>query len=120
MFDSDFAVDVIDTFATGEAYIVTRRKTGTIQNGRNVPGGHSTLEIVASVQPASGRDLLRLPEERRATETRVIFTATQLLVGGQGAAFEADLVTIDGVQWEIQNVENWPGGYTRAMAQVPS
>lgn len=118
MIDGGFAPDLIASLSTG-SYTVTRRAAATIDKGRDVPGRQTTLQISASVQPASGRDLLRLPEGRRATETQALFTTTLLLVGGQGSANEADLVSIEGRTWEVQNVQSWPG-YCRAIVQVAS
>jgi hypothetical protein len=120
MFDADFAWDLIDSFSTGP-YVGTRTQTSGVHNGREVPGKKTKFTVdIACVQPAGGRDLLRLPEERRATETRVMFTKTPLQVGGQGAALEADRITLeDGKLWEIQSVESWMG-YTKALLQVPS
>ncbi len=80
--------------------------------------------IDGSVQPAGGKDLLRLPEGRRTNETRVLFTTTQLYTGDQGQEFEADWVTIDGEYWEIQHCEDWvqSGGGTayRCILQAPT
>jgi hypothetical protein len=100
------AGDLINDFATG-TYTVTRRAAATMVKGRAVPGATSTLTIAASVQPASGRDLLQLPEGRRSVETRVVFTATELLVGRQGAPNECDHILIDGQDWEVQQVQSW-------------
>ena len=110
---------LIDSFKTGD-YVVTQRAKGSHLKGRAVAGATSTLTISASVQPANGRDLQRLPEERRSVETRVIYTRTELRVGAQDAAFESDLVAIDGKNWEVQNVQDWPAavGYFRVLAQM--
>ena len=116
------------TLSFGAPYVVTRRAVlgaGFDAHGQPLPPTPSmTFSIIASVQPASGRDLLRLPEARRALETRVLFTVTQLLDGGQGAAFEADRVSIDGQDWEVQQVQRWLGtpgvdvAYWRCIVQA--
>lgn len=114
---------LIASFLTG-TYTVTRRAAATYVLGNPVAGGTSTFTVQASVQPANGRDLLRLPEGRRSTESRVLYTTTQLLVGAQGAANESDLVAIDGKTWEVQLVETWSPfpltnpGYYRCIVQV--
>lgn len=112
------AVDLIDSLSTG-VYVVTRRAAATYVDGVAVPGVTSTFGVVAAVVPASGRDLLRLPEGRRSVETRAIYTAGPLLVGARAGVNEADLVEIDGDAWEVQMVETWKAatGYVKAIAQ---
>lgn len=114
--------DLIGSFMTG-TYTVTRRGASTVVDGRAVPAVPSTLSIVASVQPATGRDLERLPEGQRSRETRVVFTPTQLLIATQGAGL-SDIVAIDGSKWEVQQVARWdapPGTdapYWRCIVQA--
>lgn len=101
-------VDLIETFGTGGnsgAYTVTRRVAATLVHGIAVSGSTSSVPIEAAVFPASARDLRRLPEGRQAQETRVLFTTTKLLVGGQNQPNEADLVNVDGALWEVQLVD---------------
>lgn len=95
------------SFATADGYVVTRRARTGFSRGLALPTEDVTMTIVASVQPATGRDLLRLPELRRSNETRVLFTATQLRTGDAGEDHEADLVEVEGEQWEVQHVETW-------------
>jgi hypothetical protein len=97
---------LIDSFSTG-SYVVTRAAHGTTLRGRVQEGAQTTFSITAGAHPARGSDLLRLPEGRRNNETRVLFTTTQLQIGGIDADFEADLVDIDGEDWEVQHVETW-------------
>jgi hypothetical protein len=117
------AADLIDSFLTG-SYTVTRRATAIMVDGIGEQQPASTLSIDASVQPASGRDLQRLPEGRRTIETRIVFTITELFAGGQGVQYEADQVEIDGDQWEVQQVQPWRSspssdiGYYRAIVQA--
>jgi hypothetical protein len=117
--------DLVQSFSTqpGDGtYIVQRRAAATFVAGRPVQAAPTNLSIVASIQPASGKDLLRLPEGRRSNETRVLYTTTRLLTGDQGGPNEADQVTIDGTQWEVQHCESWvqPGGdmVFRCVAQA--
>lgn len=104
--------DLISSFSTepaGATYPVTRRPASTIDdNGRVVPSANtSVVPIIASIQPATGRDLMRLPEGRRSIETRVVYTVTKLLTGYSGAPHEADWIDFDGQTWEVQHVEQW-------------
>lgn len=115
---------LIASFATSTgSYTVTRRTKGGFVRGRAQSTTDTTLTITASVQPASGRDLLRLPEGRRMTETRVLFTTTLLLAGD--STREADLVTINGESWETQTCEQWiqagaQGTGYRCIVQAPA
>jgi len=115
MLNDDFAATLLADY--GQSYSVTRRGAATLVKGISHPGPTTTHAIVASVQPASGRDLLRLPEGRRTTETRMLYTITELLTGGE--ANEADLVTVDGALWEVQHVETFPGHFA-AVIQAAS
>lgn len=114
---------LISSFSTG-TYTVTRRQADGFTRGIANPTIDSTFTINASVQPATGKDLLRLPEGRRTNETRVLFTTTQLYTGDQGQDYEADWVTIDGESWECQHVEDWVqagGGVAyRCIVQAPT
>lgn len=113
------ATDLIESLGTG-TYTVTRRAAATTDgHGRAVAGSTSTLTITAGVQPASGRDLQRLPEGRRTIETRVVYTITPLLTGGKGAANEADLISIEGATYEVELAQKWSSStpYYRCIVQ---
>lgn len=93
--------------------------------GRAVSGTESTLTISGSVSPATGEDIIRLPEGLRSNQTRVLFTDTALTVGGQSSSYEADAVLIDGMTWECQHVETWVdprsgGSFYRCIVQEAS
>lgn len=121
---------LINSFATGDGVTngtcqLQRRQAGALFRGVAGPITSTLMTIQASVQPATGKDLLRLPEGRRANQTRVIFTTTELFVGDQGDPFLADVVMINGEPWEVQHVETWlqagqlaPG--FRCVAQEPT
>lgn len=98
-------------FVTG-TYTVTRRARGRLVHGKITDGATTTVLITASVSPASGKDLLRLPEGRRTNESRVVFTTTELYTGGQvgsetQATYQADRILIDGKDYEVSHVETW-------------
>lgn len=107
-------LSLISNFLTSATYTVTRTAVGSTVRGRIEAGTQTTVTIIGSVSPATGRDLERLPEGRQAGEARTIFTTTQLYVGGQGDAYEADQIAIDGSLWEIFHVEAWLDSQSRA------
>lgn len=119
--------DLIRSFSTGPLglYAVTRRLATPFRRGLAQPTTDANFTVTASLQPASGKDLLRLPEGRRTNETRVLFTATQLYTGDEGADYEADLVELDSQLWEVQHVEDWLqwaglAGFYRCIIQSPT
>jgi len=94
-------------------YTVTRRTASAYDtDGLLTAPTTSTLSATGSLQPASGRDLQRLPEGMRTREARVFFTPTLLRcdVG------EPDTLAADGDTWEVSNVEAWGtlGSYYKA------
>jgi hypothetical protein len=97
---------LITSFATG-TYTVTRKARGVTTRGRVADGTTTTVSVVGSVSPANPTDLLRLPEGRRTTDTLLLFTATQLYPGGQGATYEADRVSILSESWEVNIADSW-------------
>lgn len=97
---------LINSFATG-SYTVTRTARGSITRGKIAAGTTSSLTIRASVTPAQPMDLMRLAEGRRTTDTVMLITATQLYNGGQGTAYEADKVAINGESWEVNIADIW-------------
>lgn len=105
---------LIESFATG-TYTVTRTTRAAPVRGREQQGTETTFDITGSSSPATGNDLKKLPEGRRTNETRVVFTATELLLGGEGAANEADTVSIDGQDWEVEHVETWRDSSSRTL-----
>lgn len=78
-----------------------------MDRGRAIPQPAITFNISASVSPASGADLQRLPEGRRSDESVTVFTSTPLKIGGQSQPFEADVLTIDGRPWEVSQLQTW-------------
>lgn len=105
---------LVTSFATG-TYTVTRKARGTTTHGRVNTGTTTTVTITASVSPASGADIQRLLQGRQVNEARTVFTTTQLYVGGTGASYEADRVSIDGATWEVSHVETWRHSTTGAV-----
>lgn len=93
-------------FVTG-TYTVKRRGAVGYERGVAVVEAPSTFEIQASVQPLGGRELMRLPEGDRERERRLVFTVDALDVTGGGGS-KADVIVIDGEDWEVTNVEAWP------------
>lgn len=97
------------SFATG-TYVVKRAARSLMVNGRAIPVAPTLLSVVACIQPASGRDLLQLPELQRSIESRVVYTTVALIVAAEDSANECDVLTIDGLDWQAQHTEVWHQG----------
>jgi hypothetical protein len=114
-------IGLINSFLTASVYVVTRRSSAQYVKGHAVAQPALTFKINGSVQPATSQDLMRLPEGRRTDQMKVLFTNTELSIGGQHENFEADLVNIDGDMWEVQAQDEWghPNGpkYYRCMVK---
>jgi hypothetical protein len=106
---------LIASFATATSYTVTRTARGSVARGKTSAGTTSSVTIVGSIWPASGNDMQRLPENRRATSALNLVTTTELYVGGQGEAYEADKVTVDGETYEVTDVDNWTDSLSRSI-----
>jgi hypothetical protein len=97
---------LIASFSQG-TYAVIRTAAATPTRGVYVAGATSTFNITAAVVPASGNELMSLPEGQRTRETRIVFTTTPLQLGGAGKTYESDHVQIDGESWSCERVERW-------------
>jgi len=92
---------------------ITRTATGAYVNGLYVDGATSTITIQASVQPATGEDMITLPEGRRMSDYVKIYTATNLQVLGEGVGLQPDVLTWRGHSYECISVD------VRQMTVVP-
>jgi hypothetical protein len=77
------------------------------------------LTIYAMIQPASGRDLLRLPEGLRSGEVIAIWTETELRLENEAEQLRPDEVGYKGQSYQVESIENWSdaGNYYKALAR---
>lgn len=76
------------------------------------------LSIKLVVTPATGRDILQLPEGQRTEATIVAFAADELRGSSVTTGYPGDVIERGGEDWLILNVETWEQGtYYRALAQ---
>lgn len=88
---------------------VSRRAAGSYVNGVWVPGAASVLSMEASVQPLSPREAQKLPEGERIKESRKLYLNEELFPNDDATQKSADIVTIDGVQFQVFSCEPWTG-----------
>lgn len=91
----------------GKLQTVTRYAAGAYVNGLYVPGATSTLEVMMSIQPLKGRELLNLPEAQRTRRHMKCYAAAELLTADQSDGKKADRVTYRGRVFEVQDAEPW-------------
>ena len=106
----------LERFATG-TYTVTRRTAAAPVGGRAQAPTTTTVASPMVVEPLSGNDLLRLSEGQRAEEKRTVYSPVELRIVGAGR--EADSISIDGADWEVEDVEDWSasGNYWKATVR---
>jgi len=80
----------------------------TYPAGLLIFGTSSTVSVVGSVTPATGDDMKRLPDAARTSEAMRIIADDELRTMNTLTGFAADLVDLDGEQWEILSVKTWP------------
>ena len=102
-----FAANALDVIAD-TPLTINRPGPTTYPNGRGVDGPATQTQITASVQPASGRDLLRLPEGQRTREA--------LLVLSKGEMQLRDTFDLNGSTYEVGHVKPWGGAFYDAVA----
>lgn len=100
------ATSLIDAFS--EQVTVTRDDaSGTWSNGVFVPNGTTQFTVKMSVQPMNGKELLNVPEAQRTRRLVKGYCATELKTGDQESVQQADIVTYNGSDFEVQTVEYW-------------
>lgn len=111
--------DAIGSLAAGTYTLIQRAHGGLDAAGRELPRTEVTTPLIASVQPASGEDLQRLPEGVSATDLLTVFTRTPLITADTTTGRDADVIVVGGEEYEVVSVEGWAdsGGYYKATAQ---
>lgn len=91
---------MISILATG-IYTVTRPVASTYVNGVEVPDPSPTMfQVQAVINPVTGIKLRRLPEARRSTDYREVFTSVALNTNSD--ANSADLIQIGADTFEVE------------------
>jgi hypothetical protein len=102
----------------GAGVRVKRRKMGAIVKGVPYEAPADILQIVATIQQASERELLRLPEGDRTKDYIYVHTEFELRTADVQNGFLPDRVCYGGREWEVMKIDdrNPSGGnYMRAL-----
>lgn len=101
-------LSVINVIVTGGVSQPTAALAGGYIAGTMVPPVPTSLTLTASVQPVKGRELLNFPEAQRTKGIIKIYSTTAMQTANEAAGTKADIVTYQGKQWEIHEVNYWP------------
>lgn len=86
---------------------VRRTAAGSYTAGAYTAGAVVEHFIVASIQPAKDRDLLRLEEGQRSEGAVMVFTNDDLRTIDESGTEKADRIVHDGFEWEVMKVDRF-------------
>ncbi len=116
--------DTIERLGDWQEYTVTRyQEQGTTDGIADPVVVDSTFPIVASIQPATGKDLQRLPEGLRTSEVLAVWTKTFLRVLGtvqvSGNRQPPDTLVYESETYQIETCDRWvqAGNYFKVLAR---
>jgi hypothetical protein len=87
------------------------RQLGNMVSGDWVKSGETAIPITASIQPATGKDMLNVPEGKRQSAIYAVYTSTAIQTARHATASAAgtqpDQMEIFGHRCEAVHVEPW-------------
>ena len=92
----------------GETYQVRRTQMGQYIEGVFQPGITELVTALASIQPMSMKEIMRIAEGDRNRERRVVYSADELRIQNEENKAPADVMLVDGQDWTVEKVEKWP------------
>jgi len=84
--------------------------------GKHSEGTSSTSTIRASVQPAKGDQLLRLPDGVREKGAVEVITPNEVRTSNENDSTSGDRITWQGEQWEVQLVDDFATHHSGDLA----
>jgi hypothetical protein len=103
----------------GEEFIVKRSSGGSYVNGVYTGPPLAGVTITASKQPL-GRDVENLAEGDRTKNSVKLYSADELKIHNEKTGAAADVIIIDGSDFEIKYVEAWPNYWKAIAVEVES
>lgn len=86
---------------------LTRRTPGEYVNGRYDRGVSDTSSVIGSVQPLKPNEILMVEEGRRSRAAFKVYTDTELRTANEKEGLDADILTVEGFNFEVHQVERW-------------
>lgn len=90
-----------------QTYTVKRHAAGDYSTGAFVPGAESQFDVVGSVQPLSGSELLLLPEGERVRARCKMYSHDELKTASLTDKTLADRVVVEGRDLEVHSVSEF-------------
>jgi len=84
---------------------VKRRAAGTYVNRKFVPGAETVFTIQGYPEPASSESTVSLSDAQRTKDPKLIITNTELLTLDKTLKTPADVITINGRDYEVMTCE---------------
>ena len=92
----------------GEMISVKRQVTSQeVVNGHIQQGQYTELQVLASVQPMRGQELVMLPEADRLKSNYKVYSTQELKTINPVAKTGSDVITYQDTAFEIVAVERW-------------
>ena len=95
------------------------RSAETVTSGGVAIRTGTDFQVTGVVQPASGEDLVQLPELERANSAIVVYCGLRLMTAAAGQS--PDVVVWNGQNWIVSHVDpfgNWGLGYVRCICTL--
>lgn len=90
--------------------VVKRLAAGSYTDGVWTDGASTDVNITASIQPLTARQMLLLPEGRRNTTAYNLFTSSRLFTAEPATNTNADKVILPDGTYEVFSCESWQNG----------
>jgi len=99
---------LINEFKTDTVNVLRNSGSGGYSdtNGMYIEGKKESLKFDVVVRPASGKDLLRLPEGQRTKEVIRIYSKERLFTAQDSLSKVADCVEYRGCTYQVDNVSD--------------
>lgn len=106
----------------GQKYKVTRANSDgsySATDGSFVAGVTITFDLMGSVQPLNGEDLISIPEGDRTTERFRFYSFAPLQTNDTARLRKGDVVDVNGVNYQVEGgLDHWPTHTKAIIARV--
>ena len=111
--------DILQDPELATEFILTRSQETVNDKGR-AEFTNTDTPVTGVILPATAKQIERLPEERRSSETLAVYSPKLLTEGGETLA--ADVIAWGGDTYEVQSVKDYMqlAGFCEALIQSTS